>query len=396
MTPSILEKYAQVMVKYAINKGKGLIKKGENVRISYPIIAAPLGREIYKQVLLAGANPFVKVNDDQIELLQYKYSTDEQLTFFPKKYFKTMVDTYDHTISVIASEDIFLLKDVDPKKIMLGAKSMKQYRNWITKKEDEGKYSWTLCLYPTESMAKEAGLTVEECWEQIIKACFLDEEDPVKKWQEVSTEQNRIMNTLNEMPIDKLSIVSEGTGLVIKLGEHRKWIGGSGCNIPSFEIFTSPDWRGTNGEVTFQQPLYENGNVIKGIKLTFRDGKIVKASAEQGEELLLEMIKQKNADKIGEFSLTDIRFSRINKFMADTLYDENFGGEFGNFHVAIGNSYHDTYSGDKKLSDKEFKELGFNESVIHTDIVSTSNRVVSAILKDGSRIIIYSDGSFRI
>lgn len=82
--------------------------------------------------------------------------------------------------------------------------------------------------------------------------------------------------------------------------------------------------------------------------------------------------------------------------MAETLYDENFGGSFGNFHIALGNSYHDTYSGEKELSNKEYKNLGFNESVIHTDIVSTSNRVVTVILKDKSFIEIYSDGKFNI
>lgn len=177
---------------------------------------------------------------------------------------------------------------------------------------------------------------------------------------------------------------------------RRKWIGGRGCNIPSFEIFTSPDWRGTNGEVSFEHPLYRYGNVIKGIKLEFKDGKVCKASAEQNEDLLLEMIKQKNADKIGEFSLTDIRFSKIDRFMAETLYDENFGGKYGNFHIALGNSYHDTFTGDKSISSKQYKDFGFNKSAIHTDIVSTSNRVVTVILKDKTFIEIYSDGIFII
>ena len=396
MNNDILVKYAEVMVKYAANNGKG-INKGDNVRLVYPIIAAPLGREIYKQILLVGAHPFVRISDEKLETIEYEYSSDEQLTYFPKKYFRSMIDTFDHSILVMAPEDVFLLKNVDPKKIMLSRNSMKLYRKWIDKKEDQGKYSWTLCLYATEGLAKEAGLTIEEYWGQIIKACFLNKPDPVKKWQDVSQEQNRIMNALNNMPIDRLHILSDGTDLWITLGEKRKWIGGSGCNIPSFEIFTSPDWRGTNGSVTFQQPLYRYGNVIKGIRLYFRDGKVVDAEADENKSLLLEMIKQKNADKIGEFSLTDKRFSKIDKFMAETLFDENFGGSFGNFHLALGNSYHETYSGDKTdLSDKDYNNLGFNESVIHTDIVSTSDRTVFAILKDGTCINIYSNGKFNV
>lgn len=300
MDSKILEKYAKVMVNYAVNNGKG-INKGDNVRINYPIVAAPLGREIYKQVLLAGGNPFTKVTDEQLTALELEYASDEQLTYFPKKYFKSMVDTYDHSINVIATENLFLLKDIDPKKIMLSRSAMKLYRKWITKKEDQGEYTWTLCLYPTEAIAKEAKLSIDEYWEQIIKACFLNEDDPVSKWKEITSEQNRIMNILNRLSIDKINIVSEGTDLWITLGENRKWIGGSGCNIPSFELFTSPDWRGTNGEVTFQQPLYYCGNVIKGIKLTFKNGKVIKATAEENEALLLEMIKQKMQIKLENF-----------------------------------------------------------------------------------------------
>ena len=281
-----LEKYAKVMVKYAANRGKG-INKGDNVRLVYPMIAAPLGREIYKQILLAGANPFVRISDEQLRSLEFKYASDEQLTYFPKKYYHSMVDTFDHSILVMAPEDIFNLKDVDPKKIMLSSNSLKLYNKWVDKKEDQGKYSWTLCLYATEGLAKEAGLTIDEYWKQIINACFLNEEDSVKKWQEVSNEQSRIIKTLDKMPISKIHIESEtGTDLWILLGENRRWIGGDGCNIPSFEIFTSPDCRGTNGTVVFEQPLYRYGNIIEGIKIEFKNGKVFKATATKNENLL--------------------------------------------------------------------------------------------------------------
>jgi aminopeptidase len=215
----IIEKYANVMVNFAVNGGNG-IKKGDNVRISYPMAASPLGREIYKQVILAGGNPFTKINDEELSLVEYQYANDDQLKYFPKKYFRSYVDLIDHSIIIMAPENLFLLKNIDPKKIMLANNAYRPYYDWVHKKEDEGKYSWTLCLYPTEGLAKEAGLTVEEYWEQIIKACFLNVDDSVKKWQEISNEQNRIMNILNKLPIDKINIVSEGTDLWITLGEN--------------------------------------------------------------------------------------------------------------------------------------------------------------------------------
>ena len=121
----------------------------------------------------------------------------------------------------------------------------------------------------------------------------------------------------------------------------------------------------------------------------------MKAKAKKNEKTLLEMIKAENADKIGEFSLTDKRFSRITKFMGETLYDENVGGPNGNFHIALGSSYHDTFDGDMADKTKEYWEkLGFNDSAIHTDHVSTSPRIVTATLNDGSEKIIYKNGQF--
>ncbi|MEN9561215.1 MAG: hypothetical protein RIQ56_488, partial [Candidatus Parcubacteria bacterium] len=103
----------------------------------------------------------------------------------------------------------------------------------------------------------------------------------------------------------------------------------------------------------------------------------------------------KNADKIGEYSLTDGRHSRITKVMAETLYDENMGGPQGNTHLAVGMSYRDTFTGDvSKLTNEEAEKLGFNDSSVHTDIISTTRRQVTAHLKDGSEKVIYKDGQF--
>ena len=194
---------------------------------------------------------------------------------------------------------------------------------------------------------------------------------------------------------DYLHAIGPDMDLRVKLGEKRAWLAGSGRNIPSFEIFTSPDWRGTNGWIRFNQPLYRYSNKITGIQLWFKNGLVVKSSAKTNEKLLKEMIATKGANKIGEYSLTDKRHSRITKFMAETLFDENMGGPYGNTHLALGMSYRDTYSGDvSKLTTKQAEALGFNDSSVHTDIISTTRRTVTAHLKDGSKKVIYKDGQF--
>jgi aminopeptidase len=174
-------------------------------------------------------------------------------------------------------------------------------------------------------------MSVEEYWEQIIHACYLD--DPASRWRATAAEIRQTVAWLNRLDIERLHVESDGTDLWVAVGEQRRWAGGESVNVPSFEIATSPDWRGTEGHITFSEPLYRTGGVIRGIRLRFESGEVVEASAEEGDAELKAMIAtDPGAARIGEFSLTDSRHSRITRFMANTLYDENRGGPTGNTH----------------------------------------------------------------
>ncbi len=392
----ILDKYADVLVNFALNNGKG-IKKGEVVFLQVPESAKPLLISLQKTVLKAGAHALIQYLPDEMSRDFFELASPDQLTFFPSAFLKGRVKQADHFLMVLAETNFHELEGIDPQKIMERSASFKPYKEWRDKKENSGKLTWTLGSYATPAMAKEANLTLRECWQQIIKACYLNEPDPVAKWRQIQTESNKLLNKLNKLNIVKVNIKAEGTDLNIGIGEDRRWQGGSGNNIPSFEIFTSPDWRQTNGYMSFNQPLYRQGNLIKNIKLTFKDGKVIESSAGYGEDYLKQLIKVENSDKIGEFSLTDKRFSKINKFMAETLYDENFGGPFGNTHIALGSAYKSTYSKKiSKLTDKDWDKLGFNDSPVHTDIIASTDRTVTATLKDGREIILYKSGKFQI
>jgi aminopeptidase len=303
----------------------------------------------------------------------------------------------DHEVQILGAVDLHMLEGVDAKTMMRSGEAIKPWRDLRTKKENAGKYTWTLALYGTPAMAAEAGLSEEAYWDQIIEACFLREDDPIAKWREVEGQIKEYVAKLDAMPIEKLHITGQDVDLHILLGEQRAWMGGSGRNIPSFEIFTSPDWRGTNGWIKFNQPLYRYGAMVTGIRLEFKDGVVVSATADENENILKEMIATENADKIGEFSMTDRRFSRITKFMAETLFDENMGGPFGNTHIAVGASYHDCFAGNpSKPTTEEWVALGYNDSSVHTDMITTTDRTVTATLKDGSEQVIYKDGQFQL
>ncbi|MDE0768280.1 MAG: aminopeptidase [Opitutaceae bacterium] len=391
-----LEKYADVMINFALNSGEG-VKPGEVVQIRVPEVAKPLLVTLRRAVLKAGAHPIIFYTPDDFAREHYELASDEQLSFFPEKYLKGLVDEVDHTVVVLAETNKKELDGIDSGKIMAAQKALKPYMDWRRTKEGEGKYTWTLCMYGTQAMADEVGMSLEEYWAEIANACYLDDSDPAGKWKALYEELYAIKDKLDVMPIEKLHVEAADTDLWVAIGENRKWLGGSGRNIPSFELFISPDWRGTEGRIRFTEPLYRYGNLIKDAYLEFKDGRVTKATASEGEAILKEMIAVENADKIGEFSLTDRRFSRITKFMGETLFDENVGGENGNTHIAVGAAYRDSFTGDQtSVSEKEWESMGYNNSVVHTDIVATSNRVVTAYLKDGSSQVIYRDGEYQV
>jgi len=397
----ILERYASVLVDFALGSGEG-VKPGEVVRVVAPESAKPLYVELNKAVWRAGAHAIGGYQPDDDSALNlsrdfYELASDAQLDRFPAQYMRGLVDEMDHQVSVIAESDPHALDTVDPARIMRRGKSMSQLLDWRGEKENAGRFSWTLGLYGTPAMAAEAGMSEEEYWEQIIHACFLDSDDPLTRWREVGERLDRTREQLDALDIETLHIQGEDVDLHVSVGEKRRWLGGRGRNIPSFEIFTSPDWRGTEGWIYCNQPLYRYGNLVKGVRLEFTDGRVTNASAEENERVLTEMIATEGADRIGEFSLTDKRFSRISRFMAHTLYDENVGGAFGNTHIAVGRSYQDAYTGDpSELTPKQWEELGFNNSSVHTDIVSTTDRTVTATLRGGGERVIYRDGEFRL
>lgn len=399
---SLLKKYAQVMVLYAINNGKG-INKGDTVFLVGQEYSKDLYMAIAKEIYAAGGNVINNyqpnnIRDNSLVRFLLENGTDEQIAFFAKPYWQGVVDATDHIVFIIAEPDIHALEGLPSAKISMMNSARAPYMAMREKKEQAGKLSWTLCLYGTQSMADEAGLTLEEYWEQIIEACYLREEDPVAKWKQVQQEIETIKDKLDALDIEKLHVKGEDVDLIVQIGKHRKWLSGGGKNIPSFEIFTSPDWRGTNGHIHFNQPLYYSGKRIAGVSLQFENGVVVASSATENEDALKEMIAQENANKVGEFSLTDKRHSRITKFMATTLFDENTGGAFGNTHIALGNAYKDTFTGDMSaVTEAQWAEMGYNSCPkVHTDIISTTNRTVTATLSDHTERIIYTNGEFTL
>lgn len=393
-----LKNYADILVNFGLGNGKG-ITKGDTVLVIIAESARPLLVELRKAITKAGGNVILRyIPDDEARYSFskdfYRLATDAQLRYAPLNVFRGLVEDADHVITIL-SDDPQQLKGVDAKKLNTHTSALTKLRSYYIEKENAGKLTWTLALYATPSFAREAGLSTKEYWNQIIKACFLDKKNPIGEWKKVHKQMNEYRKKLNALTIEKVHVQGRDVDLWVTIGKKRQWKSGGGSNIPSFEIFTSPDWRGTEGWIRFNQPLYYLGNKISGIELWFKKGLVVKSRARTNQALLHAMINEKNANKIGEFSLTDARFSHITKFMAHTLYDENMGGTEGNTHIALGNAYRDCYSGKvSSLTESDWKRLGFNTSSVHTDIISTAPRTVTAYPAKGDARVIYHNGNF--
>ena len=397
LTEKQLERYAEVLWWGLTTARKEAFKKNDIVLIRYSKPALRLAEVLYAGLLSRGLHPVQRMNPTAaMEKDFYTRSSNQQLVFLPPGD-KELMSRLNGSIILHAPESITHLGKIDPGRIGKTAVAQQALRDILNRREARGNFSWTLCIFPTAELAKQAGISPAVYSRQVAQACFLGKADPVSQWRQIYKKARSIKKWLNSMKIKTLLVESDHFDLEITPGDKRQWVGLSGRNIPSFEIFVSPDWRGTRGSYYADQPSFRSGNRVEGVRLEFKKGQVIRASATTGRKFLSKQLKMdKGANKVGEFSLTDKRFSRINRFMANTLFDENYGGKYGNCHIALGSSYSNTYSGDsKRLNQALKKKLGFNESALHWDLVNTEKKRVTAHLQTGKTVTIYENGRFK-
>ena len=397
LTEKQLKRYADVLL-WGLQTAKSRrIYRNDIVLVRFDLAAVRLAEILFAKLLEVGAHPLMRLNPTAaMERDFFSLANSKQLIYIPPgetDLFKRL----NGSISIFAPESMTHLVKIDPQKIAKSVLSKKKLRDVLDKREAHKQFSWTLCMFPTAQLAKHARISQKAYCAQVARACFLNSASPVIEWQNIFKQAQSIKRWLNRLPVTALQVTSKNMDLRISLGEKRRWVGISGRNIPSFEIFVSPDWRGTQGSFYADQPSYRKGNYVRGVRFKFEDGRLVKTSAQKGQSFIRQQLAMdKGAARIGEFSLTDKRFSRINRFMANTLYDENFGGPQGNCHIALGSSYSNTDTGKPVELTKPMKrKLGFNESALHWDFVNTEKKQVIAILKSGKNVLIYENGKFQ-
>ena len=331
LTQKQWERYADVMMWALAKARKNRFNKNDIVLLRFDWPARSLAEILHARLLERGIHPVVRaMPSPAMETDFYRLSNVRQLAFIPPGE-EALLQQLNGSIFLYAPESITHLSSIDPKRIGRVAVARKPLRDILDQRDDQGLFGWTLCMVPTPELAHHAGLSLEKYTAQVAQACFLNRTQPLDHWQEIFRRALAIKQWLNSMDVESWHVASDKIDLQITPGAARQWIGLSGHNIPSFELFTSPDWRGTQGVYHANQPSYRSGNFVADVTLEFRKGRVTAASAAQGQSFLRQQLAMDpGACRVGEFSLTDRRFSKITRFMANTLYDENFGGRHGN------------------------------------------------------------------
>ncbi len=365
---TLWEKYAKVLVEYSTG-----VKKNDLVIIrATSCEAQPLVKEIYKQVLLKGANPVVKTVMEGLGETFIKYANDEQLEYIDPMT-ELEYEKADVLISIGAPTNTKSMAKADSKKMAKRSAATRELSNKMLQRSAEGKLKWVIADFPTNALAQEAKMSLDEYTEFLINACYLNLDDPVAKWKEIDKEQQRLADYLNKTT--KLHIIGEETDITFDT-TGRKWLNCSGqCNFPDGEIYTSPVENSANGTIYFDFPQIYRGNESQKIRLKLENGKVVEATAEKGEEYFLNMINMDEGAKfVGEIAIGTN--SMIQEITGNILFDEKIGGAI---HMALGASYPEAG--------------GKNVSGLHWDLIKN--------MKNGSEIyaddvLIYKDGKFVI
>lgn len=342
--------------------------------ISGPDNTKEMFQALYLEVLKAGGHPFTHIFMEGLSEIKFKYASEEQLEYVDN-IIKQIMNEFDATINIFGDYNTKKLANVDPNRIAISQASPghKELMEIMERRTSSGDLKWVIVPYPCQSFAQEAKMDLFSYFDFVEKALLLDKEDPISEWTKIDQEQEKIANYLNNS--ENIHVIGDDTDLTLSVKE-RKWINCSGQNnLPDGEVFTGPIEDSVNGHIRFTYPGIYSGQEIENIYLEFKDGKVINATADKGGELLQEILKIQNADKLGEFAIgTNYGITHFSKNM---LFDEKMGGTM---HCALG-------LGPEETGSK-------NKSAIHWDILKDMKLPGSKVIADGK--VVYEEGQWKI
>jgi len=369
-------KLAEVLVNYSV-----ALKPKQTLGILSLPTAAPLVREVYRQALRAGAYPTARAllgpnppgifTIGGIVDILLEEGNKDQLSYLSELDVREM-EHYDALIVIWGEENTKAISGADPEKTAMLKKSQSPLSERMIQREAAGELNWCLTLFPTPAHAQDADMSLSEYEDFVFGAGHLNDDDPIKTWQKIDKEQQRIADFLTQH--DHIRIVAPETEINYRVG-GRTWLNANGrLNFPDGEVYTGPHEDSVNGTVRFTYPAVYTGKQVEDVRLTFKDGKVVEAQASRGQDVLDAMLGlDAGARFVGEVAF-GLNYD-VKQFTANILFDEKIGGTM---HMALGRSYPETG--------------GKNKSDLHWDMICDLRE--GQVYADGE--LCYEKGEFTI
>jgi aminopeptidase len=388
-----LEAYADLAVRVGAN-----VQVGQTVFLTTQIEHAPLARALTRAAYRAGARYVdVRYRDDHVRHAMIDLGPDEALTHSPewmKQLYRAMEGGAQ--LWTTGEPEPELMNDLDGERV--GRARMKEVVEIIREQMVQRSLNWSGVAYPSEGWATQiyGEPDVERLWEAVAFCTRLDEADPVQAWRDHMARLEGRGKVLTELQLDAVHYTGPGTDLTVGLNPNARWMSAlfrtrDGIeyvpNMPTEEVFTTPDCRRAEGTIRSSRPLVLDGDIIEGLRLTVKDGKIVDVQADKGAGIVRGQLEiDDRAAYFGELALVDgtSRVGRTKTTFFDTLYDEN-----ATCHIAYGFGVPEVFDGDPGD--------GMNISGVHTDfMVGGPELAVDGITKDGTAIPILREDVWQL
>jgi aminopeptidase len=396
-----LETYAKLAVQVGLN-----LQPGQTLGINALIEHAPLARAIARQAYESGAR-YVDVlyTDQHVRRAHIAAAADDQLGYSPPwlvARLRELGEIGGALVAITGNPEPELYADLDGERV--GKARMREVAEESLKLTD-GLCNWTIVAYPNEGWARTVfgEPDVERLWDAVGAAVRLDEADPVAAWRDHLARLQARADALNERRFDHLRYRGPGTDLRIGLHPDSEWQAALDesrgikhvANMPTEEVFTTPDARRVDGTVRSTLPLQIQGNIIRGLEVRFENGRVAEIHAESGEEVMrTHVATDDGAARLGEVALVD-GHSRVGKtglVFYDTLFDENASS-----HIALGASIVQAVPGAHEQTADERHARGVNHSSIHTDFMIGSNELeIDGVTADGEALPIIRNGDWLL
>lgn len=397
----MIDKYIKLLLERCLN-----IKSKKSLFINYDVINKDFVEKAVKYANRLGINDIYldeKNIFEEHDLLK-NMSLDDIKT--SSCFDESIWDQYalkDAAFLILNTEFPKVMDDIDSKKIGIAAKRRRESRKLYRKKVLNNELSWCIAALPNEYWGEylfpNSKDSLKLFWEHIEKICLLDSVDPILEWNNLLKLREEQKNKLNSLNIKKLHYKnSMGTDLTVELPENALWETASEkenvVNMPSYEIFTTPNYKKTNGIVYSSMPLYYNGKIIDQFYLKFKDGKVIEYDAKIGKDVLKEILESDEySSYLGECALVNYNspIRNTNIIFGTTLLDEN-----ASCHLALGAGFNECIKDGLKMNEEELLEKGINPSKSHIDfMIGTSDLEIVAETKNGF-VTIVKDGNLIV